>query len=61
LNDATPARRGGLCGIAFGNAIQNQPIDTLFFAAGPTDESHGAFGRIDDALPGSPGDDNGND
>jgi len=39
----------GLWGIAFGNGVLNQPTDTLFFAAGPGDESHGLYGRIDPA------------
>ena len=37
----------GLWGIAFGNNLQNQPSNTLFYAAGPSDEAHGAYGRID--------------
>jgi uncharacterized protein (TIGR03118 family) len=37
----------GLWGIAFGNDVQNQPSNTLFFAAGPADEAHGLYGRID--------------
>jgi len=37
----------GLWGIAFGNGLQNQPRDTLFFAAGPQHEGHGLYGRID--------------
>jgi uncharacterized protein (TIGR03118 family) len=37
----------GLWGIAFGNGVQNQPVNTLFFAAGPGDESQGLYGRID--------------
>jgi uncharacterized protein (TIGR03118 family) len=37
----------GLWGIAFGNGLQNQPVDTLFFAAGPGDEKHGLYGRLD--------------
>jgi uncharacterized protein (TIGR03118 family) len=37
----------GLWGIAFGNGINNQPTNTLFFAAGPGDEAHGLYGRID--------------
>jgi len=40
----------GLWGMAFGNGLNNQPTDTLFFAAGPDDENHGAYGRIS-ALP----------
>jgi uncharacterized protein (TIGR03118 family) len=40
----------GLWGLAFGNGIVNQPTNTLFFAAGPQDESHGLYGRIS-AVP----------
>jgi uncharacterized protein (TIGR03118 family) len=42
-----PIRIDGLWGIAFGNGLNNQPVDTLFFAAGPEDESHGLYGRLD--------------
>lgn len=37
----------GLWGIAFGNGLDNQPTNTLFFAAGPNDEADGVYGRID--------------
>jgi uncharacterized protein (TIGR03118 family) len=37
----------GLWGMAFGNGFSNQPVNTLFFAAGPGDEAHGLYGRID--------------
>jgi uncharacterized protein (TIGR03118 family) len=37
----------GLWGIAFGNGMAGQPVDTLFFAAGPEDETHGLYGRVD--------------
>jgi uncharacterized protein (TIGR03118 family) len=37
----------GLWGIAFGNGSMNQPTNTLFFAAGPVEETHGLYGRID--------------
>ena len=40
---ATP----GLWGIAFGNDADNQPHNTLFFAAGANDENDGLYGRID--------------
>jgi uncharacterized protein (TIGR03118 family) len=40
---ATP----GLWGIAFGNDADNQPHNTLFFAAGPNNEANGSYGRID--------------
>jgi len=50
-----PATIDGLWGIAFGNGIDAQPTDTLFFAAGPDDESNGAYGRIDATSPGDNG------
>ena len=37
----------GLWGIAFGNGLNAQPTNTLFFTGGPSDESHGVYGRID--------------
>jgi uncharacterized protein (TIGR03118 family) len=46
----------GLWGIAFGNGLSNQPIDTLFFSAGPGDEKHGLYGRLD-VAPGERYDD----
>ena len=36
----------GLWGIAFGNNFRSQPANTLFFAAGPNDESNGLYGTI---------------
>ena len=42
----------GLWGIAFGNGFQQQPATTLFFAAGPNDESNGVYGKIE-AVPAS--------
>jgi uncharacterized protein (TIGR03118 family) len=39
----------GLWGIGFGNGIANQPTNVLFFAAGPDDEIHGLYGRIEPA------------
>ena len=49
LRDAQrkPIEIEGLWGLAFGNGFAGQPVDTLFFAAGPGDESHGVYGRID--------------
>jgi uncharacterized protein (TIGR03118 family) len=41
----------GLWGIGFGNGFVSQPVNTLFFAAGPGDEAHGLYGRID-VVPG---------
>ncbi len=40
---ATP----GLWGIAFGNDANNQPHNTLFYAAGTNNEANGSYGRID--------------
>ncbi|HEX3599638.1 MAG TPA: TIGR03118 family protein [Lacipirellulaceae bacterium] len=49
LSDAsnTPITIDGLWGLQFGNGIMSQPTNTLFFAAGPGDEAHGLYGRID--------------
>jgi uncharacterized protein (TIGR03118 family) len=49
LSDATgtPIVIDGLWGIAFGNGLNSQPTNTLFFAAGPGSEAHGLYGRID--------------
>lgn len=40
-------RIDGLWGLSFGNGVANQPTNTLFFTAGPNDEQHGLYGRID--------------
>lgn len=45
--DYHPIRIDGLWGLAFGNGFNNQPVNTLFFAAGPDDEEHGLYGRLD--------------
>lgn len=45
--DGTPIVIEGLWGIAFGPGVNSQPTNTLFFAAGPSDEKHGLYGRID--------------
>ena len=37
----------GLWGIVFGNGVNNQPRNTLFYAAGSNNEIDGAYGRID--------------
>jgi len=46
-----PVTIEGLWGLAFGNGVLGQPTNTLFFTAGPGDEEHGLYGRID-AVPG---------
>jgi uncharacterized protein (TIGR03118 family) len=45
--DGTTIVIDGLWGLAFGNGINAQPTNTLFFTAGPADETHGLYGRID--------------
>jgi uncharacterized protein (TIGR03118 family) len=42
-----PIHIDGLWGMQFGNGFANQPVNTLFFAAGPDGESHGLYGRLD--------------
>jgi len=36
----------GLWALGFGNGAQAGPTDTLFFTAGPDEETHGLFGKI---------------
>ncbi len=36
----------GLWGMQFGNGLQGQYADSLFFASGPGGEAHGLYGRI---------------
>jgi uncharacterized protein (TIGR03118 family) len=36
----------GLWGIAFGNGVDGQPANALFYAAGPGDETHGGYGVL---------------
>jgi len=45
--DGSPVMIDGLWGIAFGNGLNSQPTNTLFFTAGPSDETHGLYGRLD--------------
>ncbi len=51
---STAAEIDGLWAIAFGNGAAAGPTTTLFFAAGPGDESHGLFGKIEVAQPAAP-------
>jgi len=48
LNDENgkPIKIDGLWGINFGSGGTSGPANSLFFAAGPDDESHGLFGNI---------------
>jgi hypothetical protein len=44
--DYTPIEIDGLWGIDFGNVANSGSTNTLFFAAGPDEETHGLFGSI---------------
>lgn len=44
--DHRPISIDGLWGIGFGNGAGSGPTSSLFFAAGPDDETHGLFGSI---------------
>jgi uncharacterized protein (TIGR03118 family) len=46
-SDRRPIVIEGLWAIQFGNGALAAPIDSLFFTAGPGDERHGLFGRIE--------------
>jgi uncharacterized protein (TIGR03118 family) len=49
--DHRPIEIEGLWGIGFGNGDRAGPTNTLFFAAGPEDETHGLFGSITAPAP----------
>ena len=44
--DNSPVQLEGLWGLRFGNDARSGSADTLFFASGPLDESHGLFGSL---------------
>jgi len=46
-NDGTAIVVPGLWALQFGNGINAQPTNTLFYTAGPASEQHGLYGRID--------------
>ncbi len=45
--DGKTFRIDGLWGLRFGNGFRDQPVNTLFFSAGPDDERKGLYGRIE--------------
>jgi uncharacterized protein (TIGR03118 family) len=45
--DGTPLQIDGLWGIGFGNGLQKQATNALFFAAGPNGEADGLYGKIE--------------
>jgi len=48
-----PIKIERLWGLTFGNGGRAGSPDTLFFASGPIDETHGLFGSLKPANPGS--------
>ena len=46
-----PLEIEGLWALQFGNGAGAGPKNTLFFTAGPFDESHGLFGSLEPAGP----------
>ena len=46
LANGTPIAIDGLWAIAFGNGAAAGPTNTLYFLAGPSDETHGLYGSI---------------
>ena len=51
--NGSPILIDGLWGLAFGNGFANQPLNSLFFSAGPNSEQNGLYGRIDTQTGGS--------
>ncbi len=49
--DGKAVKIDGLWALEFGNGFNSQPVNTLFFTAGPNDEGDGVFGRIDPPAP----------
>ena len=46
-NDGSAIVVPGLWALQFGNGLNSQPTNTLFYTAGPGNEQHGLYGRID--------------
>ena len=46
-NDGSAIVVPGLWALQFGNGLNSQPANTLFYTAGPGGEQHGLYGRID--------------
>ncbi len=46
-NDGSAIVVPGLWALQFGNGLNSQPTNTLFYTAGPGAEAHGLYGRID--------------
>ena len=59
--DGPPLRIDGLWALAFGNGAAAGPSTTLFFTAGPFEESHGLFGSLVPSIGPSDGEDDDSD
>jgi uncharacterized protein (TIGR03118 family) len=46
-NDGSAIVVPGLWALQFGNGLNSQPTNTLFYTAGPGSEQHGLYGRVD--------------
>ena len=46
-NDGSAIVVPGLWALQFGNGLNSQPTNTLFYTAGPGAEAHGLYGRVD--------------
>lgn len=56
-----PIKIEGLWALTFGNGGRAGDPDTLYFTAGPGDETHGLFGSLEPVRKTKPGHDNGKD
>ena len=52
-NSDKPIQIDGLWGLTFGNGVTAGDTNTLYYAAGPGDETHGLFGKITANPPGT--------
>jgi hypothetical protein len=58
--DGNPIEIEGLWALTFGNGGRAGDADTLYFTAGPGDETHGLFGSLEPAPKTKPGHNDGN-
>lgn len=52
--DGEPIQIDGLWALKVGNGTNGGAVDTVYFTAGPFDESHGLFGSLIAVAPGTP-------
>jgi uncharacterized protein (TIGR03118 family) len=46
-NNGSALKVANLWGLSFGNGLEHQPTNSLFFTSGPNNEEDGLYGRID--------------